>query len=252
MSDWNELDRELDAWRRTGRRAELWWRDDDAERTGDALRRLLRLSVTHAVPVGIAVSPALADSTLGQAVGTEFDCIVLQHGYAHINHAPTDQKKCELGKHRPLEVMESELVDGLDRLLQLFGDHFLPVIVPPWNRIADTLVTELSNLGFTGISEYLPRSNERDHGLIRCNTHADIVNWRNNEAFVGTETALGLLLTHLRQKRDGLADPGEPTGLLTHHLRHDEQGWDFIDQLLARTTAHTGATWLDHRDIFAA
>lgn len=251
MSGWNELDRELDAWRQNGCRAELWWRDDDAERPGDALYRLLRLSKAYDVPLGIAVSPALADPALGRAVGTEFECIVLQHGYAHVNHAPMRQKKSELGDHRPLDVVGSELIDGLDRMQQLFGDHFLPVMVPPWNRAADTVVAELSKLGFTGISEYLLRTHALDHGLVRCNTHVDIINWRNNETFVGIESALELLLTHLRKKRDGLIDPGEPTGLLTHHLRHDEQSWDFIDQLLARTTAHPGVTWLNHRDIFA-
>jgi hypothetical protein len=34
----------------------------------------------------------------------------------------------------------------------------------------------------------------------------------------------------------GRADPDEPTGLLIHHQRHDAECWNFLDQLLSRTT----------------
>ena len=30
------------------------------------------------------------------------------------------------------------------------------------------------------------------------------------------------------------ADPTEPTGLLSHHLVHDEACWDFLDRLLGQ------------------
>jgi len=33
----------------------------------------------------------------------------------------------------------------------------------------------------------------------------------------------------------GRADPDEPTGMLTHHQRHDVGCWDFLNQLLSRT-----------------
>ncbi|MDJ0957073.1 MAG: hypothetical protein QNI91_09460, partial [Arenicellales bacterium] len=104
MIGWNELSEELDNWRRQDRLVQLWWRDDDADRAGDAVMRMMQISLTFDVPVAIAVSPAIVNASLVQLVDKEFRCTVMQHGYAHLNHAPPDQKKCELGDHRPLNV----------------------------------------------------------------------------------------------------------------------------------------------------
>ena len=247
---WNKLSRELDHWGQQSRTADLWWRDDDAERPGQALGRLMHLSASHGVPAAIAVSPALADPALASAVAAEFRCTVLQHGYAHLNHAPAGQKKNELSDHRPWQITESELRQGLVQMKNLFGKHFLPVLVPPWNRIAVGVLARLGGMGFTGVSGYLARNNVLDHGLVRCNTHVDIVNWREHDRFVGTERALQLLTDHLEARRTGQADAKEPTGLLTHHLRHDEEAWTFIDQLLAFGARHPVVRWRSAAEIF--
>ncbi len=47
-------------------------------------------------------------------------------------------------------------------------------------------------------------------------------------------------------------DPDEPTGLLTHHLEHDEPCWAFIDRLLEETRGHPAVRWLSAEEIFAA
>ena len=247
---WNKLSRELDNWAQQGRTVDLWWRDDDAERPVQALRRLMHLGATHGVPAAIAVSPALADPALGSAVAGEFRCTVLQHGYAHLNHAPDGQKKNEFSDFRPLQIIESELCQGLTQMKNMFGKHFLPVMVPPWNRIADDVLARLSGIGFTGVSGYLARNSALDHGLVRCNTHVDIVNWREHDRFVGTERALQLLTEHLAARRTHRADAKEPTGLLTHHLRHDADAWAFIDQLLAFSTRHPAVRWRSAAEIF--
>jgi hypothetical protein len=251
-SSWNELNREFDLWEQQGRTVDLWWRDDDAEQPAHALGRLIHLSATHGVPITIAVSPALADATLGSAVAGEFRCTVLQHGYAHLNHAPDGQKKNELSDFRPLRLIESELRRGIAQMKSLFGKHFLPVMVPPWNRIADGVLARLGGIGFTGVSGYLARNSSPDHGLVRCNTHVDIVNWRERDRFVGTERALQLLTEHLAARRTRRADAKEPTGLLTHHLRHDADAWAFIDQLLAFSTRHHAVRWRSATEIFSS
>ena len=247
---WNILGREFDNWWEQDRIVDLWWRDDDAERPGRALERLISLSTLHSVPVTIAVSPVLAVPTLGSAVAGEFGCAVLQHGYAHLNHAPAGQKKTELGDHRPPSIIESELHRGREHMERLFGKHFLPVMVPPWNRIGDAVLARLSEIGFTGVSGYQARSSSPDLGLVRCNTHVDIVDWRQQERFVGTQSAIQLLIDHLAARRTGQADPMETTGMLTHHLRHDEDAWHFIDQLLAFTNNHPVVKWRSAAEIF--
>ena len=181
MIDWNGLSEELDNWRQHNRPVQLWWRDDDADRASDAVLRMMQISHTFDVPVAIAVSPAIVDASLVQLVDKEFRCTVMQHGYAHLNHAPPDQKKCELGDHRPLNVILNELSDGFNQMQNLFGENFLPVMVPPWNRVSDTVLATLSDIGFSGISGYTPRLHAVEHNLRRCNTHLDIIDWRGGE-----------------------------------------------------------------------
>lgn len=247
---WDALREELDLWQRRRRRVELWWRDDDAEQPSAALHRLACIASDHGAPLALAVSPALATEALGRMVADEPGCIVLQHGYRHVNHAPPDRKKCEFGDDRPMADMLEELRMGLERMLALFDGRFLPVMVPPWNRMSPAVLAELNAVGFNGISGYLARVHAVDCGLRRCNTHVDIIDWRGGRRFVGTVSAIDLLVRHLAAKRGGQADPGEPTGLLTHHLCHDTACWTFVEDLLRVTQEHPAARWLAPRDIF--
>ena len=61
---WQPLVEELARWQRAGRKAELWLRDDDAVDPTPALDRLLDLTGEFAVPVTLAVIPALTDEKL--------------------------------------------------------------------------------------------------------------------------------------------------------------------------------------------
>lgn len=244
MTDWGQLERELDLWGALGRRATFWWRDDDAIRRTLALEQLLSLSSTHQVPVALAVIPRKADDTLPRILDGDLTS-VLQHGYSHRNHAPAGEKKCELGPHRPLSGILKELCLGRDRLVHLFGDRFLPILVPPWNRIDAVVTAALPSSGFAGLSGYTPRQETHAApGLARVNTHVDPIAWRMDRSFLGTAPALELALDHLRARRVGHADPEEPTGLLTHHLDHDDGCWRFVGELLERTTSHPASCWL--------
>lgn len=252
MTHWSRLERELDGWAELQQTAELWWRDDDAERPTPQLHHLLSIGELHQVPTAIAVPPANAESSLVDTVNKGHACTVMQHGYAHINHAAPEEKKSELGPDRPLQATLDELSRGIERMRHMFGDCFLPVMVPPWNRISDSVLGGLQPIGFCGISTYLPRDSAVEHGLQRCNTHVDIIDWRNQRRFVGTEVAVDLLIAHLSAKRSGQVDQAEPTGLLTHHLQHDRECWKFLDQLLAFTRHHPAATWVPARAAFLA
>ena len=64
MSTWRELEQELEAWARSGRRATFWWRDDDAVEPSPALDRLLELAASGRAPLALAVIPARASSGL--------------------------------------------------------------------------------------------------------------------------------------------------------------------------------------------
>ena len=85
---------------------------------------------------------------------------------------------------------------------------------------------------------------------MQCNTHVDLIAWRRDRAFIGVEAAIDRLVAHLRARREGSADAGEPTGLLTHHLDMSDAGWEFVVELVARTRER-GAAWLDVAPAFA-
>ena len=255
MTAWAALDRELDLWRAGDRRATVWWRDDDAVRPGPALDRLLELSGRHRAPLALAVIPAAAEPALAQRLAIrpegEPPVDVLQHGYAHRNHEPGDRKKCELGGARPAATLQAELAKGRDRLCALFGTRALPVLVPPWNRIAGDLLPALPGLGFRGLSTYTVRAAAHPvPGLLQVNCHLDPIRWKPERGFLGEAAALGLLCGHLAARREGRADPGEASGVLTHHAFHDEALWQFLDRLLARLSAHPAVRLLTAAAVF--
>lgn len=236
---------ELDQWSASGRRATLWWRDDDASAATPALARMLAVAAANSVPLALAVIPARLGPDLVDAVAPAAGCTVLQHGFEHRNHAAAGERSCELGANRPLAVTAEELVRGRERLRAAFGVRFLPILVPPWNRIAAELVALLPQLGYRGLSTFAPRKNAlAAPGVAQCNTHVDPIAWRRGRRFVGEDEAAARLSAHLALRRNGAVDPAEATGLLTHHLDFDEAAWRFVDTLLERTRAHPAVSWL--------
>src|SRR5579859_3936699 len=99
-SGWADLDAELGIWQSAGRTADFWWRDDDAVVATPALDRLLAL--TEGVPIALAVIPGQAGIGLAARLAGVPNVAVLQHGWQHVNHAPAEEKKSELGAHRSL------------------------------------------------------------------------------------------------------------------------------------------------------
>lgn len=243
---WRALAAELDAWREAGRRASFWWRDDDAGAPHPALERLLALAAETGVPLGLAVVPAwLAADVAGLILGTPAAVTVLQHGFAHENHetatAPGRRKvlRAECGAVRPAATVLGEIAEGRARLAALVGARLLPVFVPPWNRIAPAVVAGLPALGYGALSAFGPRpAAEPAPGLAQVNCHADPIVWREGKRFAGAGVTLDRLRAHLQARREGGAEPSEPTGLLSHHRDMDPAFWTFARELLPRLGEH--------------
>ncbi len=224
---WQELADELDLWAEP---ADFWWRDDDAEARTPPLERLVE--ALDGIPFALAVVPAGAAAGLPGAI--------LQHGWRHRNHAGPDEKKAELGAHRPLEAVLAELRAGRDRLQALYGPRFLPVLVPPWNRIDPALAARLPEAGWRGLSIFRPR-----RSAFETNTHVDPVAWRTHRGFRGEAEVLDDIAAHLRARRAGGADPDEATGILSHHLVADEASLAFFGRLARFVAGHPRARWRD-------
>ncbi|MBL4720112.1 MAG: polysaccharide deacetylase family protein [Alphaproteobacteria bacterium] len=242
LTGWDAFHAELDAWKKRGRIATFWWRDDDATRMTPALTRLL--DIADETPISLAVIPHDATAELADALNTRPHATVLQHGFAHLNHAPSDEKKAEFGAHRTPDAMRLDLIAGFKRIGDLFGARFRPMFVPPWNRMTNSLVPRLASVGFRAYSTYgaTPANAAPPTAVTQINARADIINWRGGRRFLGETASLELLTTHLSQRRQGSA-ADQPTGLLTHHADHDDACWRFIETLLRVIKKHPATAW---------
>jgi len=199
----------------------------------------------------VAVVPARAADALPAALRHSGNFALLQHGYAHRNHAPAGSPAVECGGARPVQEGLDELSLGRRSLTELFGARALPILAAPWNRIDRSVLDRLTESGFLGASAFGPRAAMRGaHGLAIANAHVDPMNWRARR-FAGVEKALSGILGELQARLTEAADPEEPLGLLTHHLDHDEDLWKFLDQLFRLTKRHPAARWITPAEAFA-
>jgi hypothetical protein len=249
MANWQDLKTELELWADAGRVATFWWRDDDAVRKCPALERLIELAQTRKVPLALAVIPKMAEPELADYLQGAVQVEILQHGFAHANHAGKNEKKQEFGPHRSKKERLGDVREGA-RLLEYFTNR-CAVFVPPWNRVDPKLLPVLPAFGIRGISTFGPRNEDAPApGLSRVNTHIDPVDWRGGRIYAGDDTVLAQIVSHLEKRRNGQADAEEPTGLLTHHLVHEEAGWGFVARLLDLTCEHEAVKWLGASEAF--
>lgn len=245
------LETELAAWAAAGARPTFWLRDDDAVDATPALDRLLKLSADHGVPLALAVIPNGAKAALAARLAGQKSVSVLQHGYAHANHATGDAKKSEFGDGRSLETMTGELALGRKTIARLFGELAEPVLAPPWNRIADAVLPHLPTLGIQGLSRFMPRrAAEPAPGLIEANTHVDLIDWKAGRAGKSSDVVMRDAADHLRARRTGAAPVDEPTGILMHHLVMDAAAWRALEGLLARLAGDRRVAWPTTAEIF--
>jgi len=245
MASWQDIDEELNAWSNAGRMAQFWWRDDDASQVTPALDRLVNLSNRYRIPLVLAVIPSRLQADLPQRLNAEAGVSVIQHGFSHQNHAPAGKKSSEYPASRDIGEMIADVADGWSRLSSF--KYLEKAFVPPWNRIAEAVSGNLAERGYLGVSTFGPRTNS---GRTFVNTHVDIIDWRGHRGFVGEDKALDQVLKHLRNKRLGHCDTDEPTGLLTHHLDHDEDCWNYLETFFDWTRNRHAIEWLSAKQVF--
>lgn len=226
--DWAPLMDELSLWRREGLTLPIWWRDDDAMARTAQLDQLSALSEEIGVPVHIAAIPDLLEPGLPAFVATAPHLIPVVHGWRHISHAPQEAKKAEFGQMRAGAANELQL--AINHLTEHFGQRLLPLFVPPWNRIDAGFMPVLTRAGYGGVSTFGPRTAGTD--LLQINTHVDPIYWRGHRGLADPEALIAGAVATLRARRNGETDSDEPLGLLTHHLVHDADIWEFSAQML--------------------
>ncbi|QFI70271.1 polysaccharide deacetylase family protein [Sinorhizobium alkalisoli] len=249
-SAWQALIDRLDHLQDAGQSVDFWLRDDDAVEPTAALHRLLDLTERFSVPATLAVIPAYTDERLARCVAGRRGISVAVHGWSHENHASAGEKRQELGAHRPSGAIVGELSTGYARLRMLFPAAFVPLLVPPWNRIDAGVVAELSNIGFRALSVFGPEAAGKAAALRRpelafINTHVDVMDWRGTRG--GRDHAM--LVHEILRRLDEVSDGEGTVGILTHHLVHDESVWAFLSKLFEITASHPACRWRSVADL---
>jgi hypothetical protein len=231
----DELKRRQDA----GNPVELWLRDDDAIEPSAALSRFNTLTKAYSIPATLAVIPENTGEALVENLAPLSHLNIAVHGWSHNNYAPDTQKKQELGNHRSFELVLAELSDGFEVLSTSYAERFVPLLVPPWNRIADDLVAYLPGIGFTGLSTF---GHEKPAAIRMINTHVDLIDWKGTRGGRAADSLLGEFIENIRATQ-------KPIGFLTHHLVHDEAAWHFMENLFEATAILDGRLWVSSREI---
>ncbi|MGI9372139.1 MAG: polysaccharide deacetylase family protein, partial [Hyphomicrobiales bacterium] len=218
-------------------------RDDDAIRETSELKRLAAWCERANAEILLAVIPHLADETLAASAHNTPFLVPCVHGWAHKNHAPANEKKMELGAHRARADVLDELRAARERIEHLFAGHALDVLVPPWNRVDDELVSALPDLGFRGLSTFANQFEDKMvEGFTVANIHVDVIDWKGSR---GCRPHADIISDLSREARTRTC-----VGLLTHHLVHDESVWNFLDEMADFINAHPAAHWISPRSLF--
>lgn len=218
----------------SARPVRFWLRDDDAVEPGNQLDQLLTLTQAHSVPLTLALIPAFTGDALRQRMASATHASVAVHGWSHQNHASASEKKQELGPHRDLSRIVAELSRGFNHLSELYQAQFLPMLVPPWNRLADALVPELRAIGFRALSTF---GDQAHADIVMLNTQIDIIDWKGNRGGRSTHDLVAEIIAQLHTSPEHI-------GILSHHLVHDERAWEFLEQLFAATSQHPAVRWV--------
>ncbi|MEM9224035.1 MAG: hypothetical protein AAGB11_16765 [Pseudomonadota bacterium] len=225
----------FDACAERGTPRKVWWRDDDATRPGPKLESLVRNARNAGATVAVAAIPADAEPRLLRYCEAE-GLAVLQHGVAHKNHQ-TEGKSAELGNAQPIATILDGLLAARDRLA---CDVFLPVLVPPWNRMRPDLGPALLAAGYVGVSLFGTDTSDTD--LKRVDTHIDPVAWRSDRSLLSDDRLTAMV--------EAAAGIDGPIGFLTHHKVHDEAIDDFIVAFASLVADHPGAEWVEPKALF--
>ncbi len=87
----------------------------------------------------------------------------------------------ELGLHRPKSVVLDELRDGMLKLSQLFKTRFVPVLVPPWNRIDPELLFTCLLWVFVVCPPATKNRPVPPSDLRVADAHCDVLSWKKEK-----------------------------------------------------------------------
>jgi hypothetical protein len=211
-----------------------FFRDDDVGWRADRLRDLLDLVGELGLPVDLAVIPAVLDARTAQELVGRIERSdgrlgVHQHGYAHENHEPSGERKCEFGRARPREDQRHDIAAGRERLGLLLGPAVEPIFTPPWNRCTEATGSCLTELGFEILSREASAAPLDAPGLRELPVSVDLLKRRNGARLPVDQIAA---IAAAAVKRGG------PVGVMLHHAEIDRREMEVAAELLKTLAEH--------------
>ena len=245
------VERLLDTLDRAPSPMHFWWRDDDAGRANVRLDRLLALAEAIRVPVALSVVPSWLELDVVRQLRSCEMAMVLQHGWSHNDNAFLGEHPIEIGGVATLPTLRSQLAEGRARLEQTFGNKFQPVLVPPWNLIADQCIRMVDGLRF-GVVSAAPHTSLAGLATPRRDVHVDLVYWfpflRHIPGMLpysgqicrcrGIDSIAAEIAGHIEARQLS------PIGLMTHHQLMQPQDFVTLERVLTLLRDHPKVRWL--------
>ena len=205
----------------------LFFRADDVAVPGRQFSRMMDLFSTYGVPLSLAVVPAMLTRKRWQYLkGFEKKnpsrWCWHQHGWRHVNHE-TEGKKQEFGGVRTISEIQRDLVRGKNRLEQLMGDRFYPVLTPPWNRCSNGTLKLLKELGYAAVSRRRGSKTPSLRGLPDYSVNVDLHTRKEKSPAAGWENLFAELYQALASNF---------CGIMIHHQMMNAAAFEFIEILL--------------------
>jgi hypothetical protein len=224
---------------------DCFFRDDDAGWRDDRLFELLDLFAELGLPLDLAVIPAALGADAARELRARIERSdgrlgAHQHGFAHRNHEPEGERKCEFGPARPRADQLRDIAAGHARLAQLLGPLVEPIFTPPWNRCTEATGQGLAGLGFELVSREARAEPLRVPGLRELPVHVDWLKRRDGERLPRREVAMIAARA---------VAAGGPVGLMLHHAEMDAAERSDAAELLALMARHARARCLRMRAV---
>lgn len=225
----------------------VFFRADDIGAGGRAFEALCRLFRHHETPLAMAVVPAWLSQVRQEQL---FRSAPLeeplwgwhQHGWRHVNWQRSG-KKSEFGEQRPFEKQWRDIWQGRQKMEDIFGDRFIPVFTPPWNRLSPLTVRIVQQLNFKALSLAgpLPRGTRPPSGLTNLRVQIDLHTRKGTDPEKDYGDLLDEITATLAKK--------EPVGFMVHHHRMTRFAFEFLDELLTLLKHGSPVRLLDFRSI---
>ena len=211
----------------------FWWRDDDVFDDTQELNKLLNFSTENNLPAYLSVIPKnLSDGAIAK-IKEHRNISVMQHGYSHINYANIGEPLNEFGNHRSLDTQFNKIQLGFDKLRISFGEQFIPVFVPPWHHISESVLEQLYTVGIKEIS-LIGDGDKNYPNLINKNVDIDIFSWKTQSetSYEVNIRDYGQILDDFYNKIILNNNNSITIAIVTHSQIMNKQDWKIFGKLI--------------------